>query len=418
MTLELSPLPGDAVALAHYAKMYQKTAHELESATKSLRRIANHDVTISDAVDEIRAQAESAATATGAIHTRYVGTADALADYAVALDTAKSEADAAIRAHDGAHGDVARWAASRDDYIMLAANAQGEERNDFLVRAARAEENVDIAKVALRAAESRYHDAVAKRDAAANVAIGRIDSAMSRSGLNDSFRDDLKGLGRHLAQFARTHLAPILEAIREVCSAVADALGWVTLVLLVASLALPFLAPLAGALALLGKVLVAAAALATLGLFLMGNESWGELLKSGLKLATQFLPKAGEKFISKIGAKIANKLIPIAQNGVQWVVRDMTYEGIRGVLGKVEGKVEGAGRGLVIDSIPGSDSTLYGAPESAAGPSWSRPPSIEVPEIDPRAFAPAELPQVRIDAIRSAFDSGDVALQGFAGAAR
>lgn len=293
MSHTLEPLAGDPQQLRQMVQRYQDLSRRLLDARTALRAVANENVFISDAITEVRTAATEVADDTLNVYLRYKGATDALGEYATALSHAQAAADGARNRFAQASGDAAEAARLRDYYEELA-RTPGPEQQDFLRQFMHYKDAFEIAIGQEAAARSAYDQAVNDRDNAAERAASRIDFAMKLSGLNDTIIDDIAGILEGIYKWAQEYLTPVLEAIRAVAEAVADALSVIGFILLF----IPGLNQFGAALLGLATVLSLVALAATALLFVLGKESLGNLMKSALSFA-----------IKKLGGVVAKKIV-------------------------------------------------------------------------------------------------------------
>ena len=293
MSHTLEPLAGDPQQLRQMVQRYHELSRRLLDARTALRAVANENVFISDAITEVRAAATEVADDTLNVYLRYKGATDALSEYATALSNAQAAADGARNRFAQASGDAAEAARLRDYYEELA-RTPGPEQQDFLRQFIYYKDAFEIAIGQEAAARSAYDQAVTDRDTAAEKAAGRIDFAMKLSGLNDTIIDDITGFIEGIYKWAQEYLTPVLEAIRAIAEALADALSIIGLVLLI----FPGLNHIGAALLGVATFLSVVALAATALLFVLGKESLANVMKSALSFA-----------VKKLGGVVAKKLV-------------------------------------------------------------------------------------------------------------
>jgi len=190
---QLSTPAGDPVALGQAVDRYAHTQDAIErAADELLAAIFDGEGLAMAALGETAANAEAALVAAQG---RYQGTTSALRDYVVELASFHRAANAAIDHEDDALRKL-EWAeqekAAAGDRLRCAslnpADAAELERahRDFLTAVAVR----DAALAALEAPRSDYKCAEARRDDAAQEAIGRI--VASFDGTNDGFMDHVE----------------------------------------------------------------------------------------------------------------------------------------------------------------------------------------------------------------------------------
>jgi hypothetical protein len=300
---QITAIPGDPDALDSRVRILKAIAVSLGVASKDLRLVANADVVISLAVDEVRDDAREGAEDADDIYTRYAGTATALGDYSRVLRDIKERAAASANSYHQAQGDVDYWIAKRGEYEDNA-RTPGEDAEHWKRMEREADQEVDQARSRVRSAEHAFQGLLDELDVAAHLAADRIDDARRASGLDDNFIDEIEGAVRDFKKFADTYLVPILEAIHDVCKTVAEVLSIIALVLTLFSF-IPGVGVLAAALGTLSLVLSAVALIASALLLTLGKGSFTEFIKEAIGVAISVVVKFGAgKAISAITSKI------------------------------------------------------------------------------------------------------------------
>jgi len=381
----LERLPGDAALLAGNARLYKTISESLSQASRDLQSVANDSVFISLAVDEIREEATQAGNDAHQIYVRYSGTASALADYAVQLRAAQDRADSAIRAHSLADADRIDWVVRREYYEDMA-KEPGEDIEAWKRLERGAQEEVDSARDRAESAIYEYNAAVEDRDRAAEAAAARIADAQTKSHLNNTLIDEIRGRWEDFKKWSDTYLVPILEAIRDVCDKMSEIVGTVALVLTFLSF-LPFVGLVAAALAGLAKALSTAALLATVLLVLMGKQSVTDLFKKLIGIAVGKLLNFGGKLAASAGLSTAKAGLSAAQSitgkqtgetAAQNLINYRIAAGIKGV-------ADGGLRILRLSAkkVIGADVDFLmpnpGPNNAASAPLWNPPPHFELP---------------------------------------
>jgi len=262
----MDPLDGDPVVLRSTGQRYRETAAAIRAAVATLHDIARPGAMVSVAIDRVRGDAEHLADEIDAAEGRYAETGEALLDYATALADAQERAARAIADHSSAASDLGaaqtrqRSLRTERTTLLLTAGA-GDDSGDLssvdrLLRAAG--NDAADADAAAAAARRRYDDAVADRDRAARVAIGRIRDVVDGSDLNDSFWDNVGGVFHDLVDFLADALEALVSAIVAVLEAIATLI--VAVLAVIAAIVLLGLAVLA----LLALALIAFAVLVLL----------------------------------------------------------------------------------------------------------------------------------------------------------
>lgn len=397
MTHALAPLAGDPQQLRQEIQRYQELSGLLLDARTALRNVANENVFISDAISEVRAAATEVADDTFNVYRRYKGATDALSDYATALSHAQSAAEGARGRFAQAQGDADEAARLRDYYEELA-RTPGPEQQDFLRQFMHYKESYETAIVQKAAALSAYDQAVADRDAAAEKAASRIDSAMTLSGLNDTMIDDVAGLFEAIYKWAQEYVTPVLEAIRDIAEALADALSMIGFILLF----IPGLNQFGAALLGLATVLSLVALAATALLFVLGKESLGNLMKSALSFAVK-------KLGGVVAKKIVGSLTHAAFSHPTFISKTLSISSIEylmpivseGVDETVNGIVElGTSHFRLYESVAASTDFVvdfYGVSDSAYS-DWNVPTPVETPVLTLPASGGASEVTASVDA--------------------
>ncbi|GGE81992.1 hypothetical protein [Mycetocola zhadangensis] len=184
-------ITGDPSQLKVYATRYLNLADAIQNASATLKAVGeNSDGNRSKAVDEIRVQAKKSAESIGKAERRYRTTATALSTYATALEDAQAEAAEARVAHEGASQNHAAAQAKADEFADKAAipgEAQAADSHSQTVWSGQA----STFAAAASSAQSKYDQAVAKKEAAGNVAANAIEAVVSDDDLSDSWWDHL-----------------------------------------------------------------------------------------------------------------------------------------------------------------------------------------------------------------------------------
>lgn len=398
-----TPLSGDPETVAAWALRYQQTAEKLKRAANDLRDLTDDETFVSLAVDEISLKALDARSSTEKVSLRYDGAGNAFAAYASELRAAQVRAENAIRAFHNADGSAGTAGRRRDDLEnqVAADNGQTPGLVDELLSAVRAFNNWAQESAS---ALGEYHAAVEDKRQAVNRAIAALDDAADDSGLNDNFFEAIGGHFQQIYELAQKHLAPILAALHEVLSGLADILGKITLVLSVLAVFLPVLAPLAAAMTAVSLVVSGLVLLCSLALFALGKASLGQLLGDAISFAAgAIMSKAGPVFKRALGAAddaalalaqpamagktLGSQLSYVLKNGLNDVQAVTAVA--EGVVGVTENVVTDLAVGAATDV--GGGNTIDLAP-SAAGPDWNAPPTIEVEPLPANeSYSAAEL---------------------------
>jgi uncharacterized protein with PQ loop repeat len=356
---QVTAIPGDPDALDSRVRILKTIAVSLGVASKDLRVVANADLVISLAIDEVRDDARESADDANDIYIRYAGTAAALGDYSRELRRIKEAAAASAARFHEAQGDVDYWVAKRGDYEDHA-KTPGEDAEHWRRMEREADQEVDEARGRVRASESSFQSLLDELDAAARLAADRIDSARRASRTDDNLIDEIEGAIRDFKKFADDYLVPILEAIQDVCKTVAEVLSIIALVLTLFSF-IPGVGAIAAALGTLSLALSAVALLASALLLVLGHGNFTEFVKEAIGVAISVVLKFGASkaisaVTSKIGLNMAQTVtgsatgVSAAQNAINYRVAavfkgvadvgiDIFKDGLNDVAKEVGGKL-------------------------------------------------------------------------------
>lgn len=350
MTSELAPLPGDPTALKSKADELASSATQIQQAITQLRRLADNNDTVSEAVDKVRSKASDLANNITQAHIRYSGTAQALQEYAPKLEAAQQRAQRAITAHDAAQQQVANAQASqqqqaaqyKQDQATKAAQASSSSSSSTAEppqafndtpAGVKAAQGLSDANDSVANALSEYQAATAELDTAAQQAISKINSAMDDSHLNDSGWDKLKHLAsevvHEMGSLAKKYLAPILDVVQQIAAKLSDVLGWISLVVSIVAVFCPILAPLAAALDVATLALAALSFLTTLALVGFGDRTWGDVISTGITVVLSALPYA--KVVGKAGSKLTEVADDVAQPAIKRLGAKLAGKGLKGL---------------------------------------------------------------------------------------
>ena len=268
----LAVVPGDPLVVSQMAQRFSLTAESIGSAAASLRSLGSWAE--SDAVAAFLRKAADLESRLRVAQGRYAGTGAALASYSGSLTTALDDCRPAVRDHDRARDDfdaADRLATKYEGLAML--EPEGPSKQQYVDWATAQTTRREEARERITTSARRVAAAHQAADAAAAVAIGRIDDATS-DGLRDSIWNDLGGVAHAVgtavadtgdaissaweASALRDTVAPVFESFQEwmvendawigKVLEVVDRIGMIVGIL---SLALPFLGPVALALTLL-----------------------------------------------------------------------------------------------------------------------------------------------------------------------
>ncbi|MHA7985452.1 putative T7SS-secreted protein [Rathayibacter sp. CAU 1779] len=212
---EYQPLTGDPTLLETKAAHYAEIADAIRRSVTTLHKIHDVDDMKSEAVDALTKSGDSVADDIDKAHDRYSKTAAALKTYAVGLREAQSDAETAIThinakqtAADTAHRHATNTQQTAD-------SATDDTKSDAQTAAGKAKDAAQHADAELRAAHQEWHNALDKKNAAAQVAIKAIVDVVDHhnNGLkNPSWWDKL---------------VKVIEKIGDIAGVLAIFLSWV-----------------------------------------------------------------------------------------------------------------------------------------------------------------------------------------------
>ncbi|TPW72265.1 putative T7SS-secreted protein [Schumannella sp. 10F1B-5-1] len=230
----LAPLPGDPDGVAGYGTRYTGIADSIAAISAKLTSLASGTGSAGAAIDALEERAHDTGRHVAKAEPRYRETAVALSEYAVALDSAQTSANNAIDAYDNASTDLnhARAAHTRkmseydQGYSWNPGPPPGDDEGRRELQ--RLSEQVDAAQGDVASAQAAYDRAVDYRDAAARIAIERIEPTFDA--LNDRIRDRiadvvgaLPGWLQGVGAWVGSILEPILEGLVAIVEFIGDA---------------------------------------------------------------------------------------------------------------------------------------------------------------------------------------------------
>ena len=257
------PTPGDPLEVADLAARYARTAAAVQTAADGLRHLLEQDSYKGEGGTELRERARDVSEQVVLLKDRYQAAADALAAYAPEQEAAQRIADAALSRAGEAQ---ALQDLSTRTLDSLDTPVPSGEVEDPAVTAARSSAQRDRAHATteLQRARNAVENAHRLHDQAGNRAAGRLEEAIGRDGLNDSWDDDLLGVVKQIAD-----VAGLIAAVAGVLSLF---LGWV-----------PVLGQVLAAVALLAGLV---ALLSNLTLALTGKGDWKQVMWDAISVAT------------------------------------------------------------------------------------------------------------------------------------
>jgi len=276
-------LPGTPSTIASFADRYGRMAEALNEAVKELRILANENVSISLAVDEVRARAEESIDVTRRVALRYEGAGNTLNAYQASLAAAQAKANAARSTISSNNPRAAYWRNEEDRLTReILFNGSDPTLAADLLEASKWVAHYDGE---FSDAMAKYHAAEADRDAAVNHAIAGLNDASEAAGLNDNFFEAIEGVFDVLYDLAQKYLAPLIEILRTAMEIVKQIVDILALIVSILAIFIPVLAPLAAALTVISLVLGALILLCSLVLFALGKETIGRVIGDAINFA-------------------------------------------------------------------------------------------------------------------------------------
>lgn len=277
-----APLTGDPSVIGAKSGVMLATADALRTAISELRNLSNENVTISDAVDEVRVKADGVRGDIEKVEQRYRGAAVAMGAYKVSLENAQTRANNARTRISDNNSDAAYWR-RREDEIEYAVRS-GESSEELLAELLAVQRKVNTYANEFTSAMSEYYGAEDDKENAVATAIQALVNAAEAAKLDDGFWDKVGAVLEAAYEWAQKHLAPLIEQLRAILEIIKGIVDILALIVGVLSIFLPFLAPLAAALTLVSVGLSAAILLCSLALFALGKESLGRVLSDALNV--------------------------------------------------------------------------------------------------------------------------------------
>ena len=317
-----TPLPGNADVVASGAQSMKAAAAEMTAAAATLRGLADQGQYRSGAIDQFRTHAGELATVMTKASMRYQGAGQALADYAPQLRSAQERALAAIQAAKSTNVGFAKGRVRelKAQLLVDAATLNPDEFHRTNAQFAEAKQDLEEQKGAYGRAVADYERAVDELKGHASAAAERIVSADEMSGLNDGLMDDLRGLKEtyldpliaKVMEQAKKFLAPALKKLSTFLDELADLLNKMAVVLAVLAAVVTLIGVVFPPAAAVGAAMfLVAGAVGTLalglstfslamkvGLFLLGDLTFGALLTSALTVAASVLLKGKGKDVA------------------------------------------------------------------------------------------------------------------------
>ncbi|QNO38144.1 hypothetical protein H4J02_03695 [Protaetiibacter sp. SSC-01] len=280
-------LTGSPTTISAKARVMTATADALRTAISELRSLASEDVTISEAVDELRVKADGVRHDVEKVETRYRSAATAMVSYHNKLGSAQTRAEAARQRIRDNNSEAAYWRRKKVDIEQRV--RAGENSQELLDELLDVKNRVAGYANEFANAMSEYLAAEGDKEDAVTAAMSALQNAADTAGLDDGFWDRVGAVIEVMYEWAQENLGPWIEAIRSVLEIIKGIIDLLSLIVGVLALFLPFLAPLAAALTLVSIGLAAAVLLCSLVLFALGRESLGRVLSDTIGLATSVI---------------------------------------------------------------------------------------------------------------------------------
>ena len=247
------PIPGDPSDVSVTARMFGRTADNLETASAGLKSMGRGGQT-SEAIDKAVDNAHELASQLELACDRYRVAGGALSTYAGVLERAQRQAEEALQSAStaAAEGQQARQRAN-DLWWGAKTTFDDHERGEFLRYYHESTAAAESAESNLAAARARIQDAINDRDTAAEKAKGSINHVIAGRDLNDSITDKIGQFWKDSKGFLR-EVFDVLDIIGTILTAI----GLVLLVTPAAPIGGAFLgaAQLVGKVGLIGHILL------------------------------------------------------------------------------------------------------------------------------------------------------------------
>lgn len=384
-------VPADIHADPHQvgtaARELSATGQALRDAARRLRTLANDDLTVSLAIDEVRERARDTVTTVDKVAGRYEDAGSALATYRTKLDDALGRLRAARDTVDTNNDNSRyvrhrRWELERE----LRQGTIDSDGSTELITVTRRSNEYENSSVSAQARATTAREDIRT---AALVAAAALDDAAETAGLNDGFWDAVGGVFQVVYEWAQENLGPILEIIRDVLKVLKSILDIICLIVTILSIFIPILAPLAAALTAVSLILGGLILLCSLVLFALGRLSAGELLGDAIDFAAGIITSklGGIKPSSLAGFTSAGRAAWAAgQEGAQYIALPVGQRALQ-VAGEMsrDALVNTNLNVLGNPFVQGWDATVDFAPRDG-GPAWGdppAPPAFDTSDYDP-----------------------------------
>jgi hypothetical protein len=373
MSESMPLLEGDPQSLRQHVAQYRATAEAIRKAATDLTAISSRDDFVSEAIVKISSRAASAASEAATVHERYIGTANALEDYAVSLAEAQALAKKAATEFVQLESE-AKELGVQASQIAEDALMGGPAALALLKHGLQATAQLEQLAQNLARAESDYAAALVIKNVAAAKASAAIFITAESSGLDDSALDVISDDFKTAYDWAKKNLSPILEQILTISKAIADVLSKISLVLnllaLIPGLDVVF-GPLAAAVDTVLAVVTAISLISSVMLVLLGQRSLGQLVGDAISFAaSKLLGKLGSSVTDGIDEKIG------AESGS--FVSKLVEDGVDKGTDVVQDKFDKTVADPTSDWVDSQHLQLF---PSSAGSAWNPPPTIQVAPV-------------------------------------
>lgn len=274
---ELTSIPGDPGTVSAGASHLDEIAATLLRLAATLNAIADEDVTVGASVDAIRSRTHEASANVKEAEPRYSETADALKDYAVALEDAQGRFQRARGEIDGEAGSIRYyqeeiWELERENLRMMISLPDPEQQAERTQRLRYLRGQLADHQQAQQSAQAELDAAVQAWREAGDRAANRIRPVLGH--LNDSLLDRIGSFVDGVGDF----LAGVVEWIAKILDSV------ITSLLLIVMVVVALVVILATALVLLTFLP------ALLVLFATGTLTWDLLLEQIIGVVLVLVP--------------------------------------------------------------------------------------------------------------------------------
>lgn len=407
-------LTGDPDTVARFARAFDSTAEALRDAARELALVANENITISLAIDEVRDRAEEVVADTRRVADRYQGAADTFERYANDLRSAQERGNGARNDIITNNSNASYWRhrARELRFMVQMGNVDPDVLDDLELATRRANYYDDLYAGYI----GTYGSARESREQAIIRAINGLHDAESASGLNDGLFDALLGDLGQLWDLVSKYLGPVLEVLRDVLELVKQIVDLLALIVTILSIFIPVLAPLAAALGALSAVLGIAIFAASALLFLMGRETLGRVLADGIMAVVGVVTsKLGVNGWAKesLGSMIKGGFTTVASTTASSGTTILASAGEKLLENAIHQQIEAGGEVLSFVVGEGLDLRLGMDPSTPVWDMAGADPSDMLFEVADGIFGGLPgLPMTVIDGVSAQFQLGAMGIEG------